>query len=150
MEITEVKVRLRKTRGRWCWDFLAATHIQQWWLRNHRKFRIYKNIYQLMDEYAVEGGFTGQDSAKYFGIGKACIRELFQFRYGSIRIWKVELSGQHPRMFQFRYGSIRIDIKNKYVGVSNMFQFRYGSIRIFRNIRTLRHPYNVSIPVWFD
>jgi len=69
-DIGEVKVRLRKTRGRWCWDFLAATHIQRWWLRNHRKFRIYKNIYQLMDEYAVEGGFTGQDSAKYFGIGK--------------------------------------------------------------------------------
>ena len=69
-DIGEVKVRLRKTRGRWCWDFLAATHIQRWWLRNHRNFRIYKNIYPLMDEYAVEGGFTGQDSAKYFGIGK--------------------------------------------------------------------------------
>ena len=51
-------------------EFHAAVRIQQWWLRNHRKYRIYKNIYQLMDEYAVEGGFTGQDSAKYFGIGK--------------------------------------------------------------------------------
>ena len=67
--IGEVKVRLRKTRGRWCWNYLAATHIQRWWLRNHRKYRIYKNIYQLMDEYSVEGGFTGQDSAKYLGIG---------------------------------------------------------------------------------
>ena len=51
-------------------EFHAAVRIQEWWLRNHRKFRIYKNIYQLMDEYSVPGGFTGQDSAKYFGFGK--------------------------------------------------------------------------------
>ena len=50
--------------------FHAAVRIQQCWLRKKRKFRIYKNIYQLMDEYSVEGGFTGQDSAKYFGIGR--------------------------------------------------------------------------------
>ena len=50
--------------------FHAIVRIQQWWLRNHRKYRIYKNIYQLMDEYSVEGGFTGQDSAKYLGVGK--------------------------------------------------------------------------------
>ena len=50
--------------------FRAAVRIQEWWLRKKRKFRIYKNLYQLMDEYSVEGGFTGQDSAKYFGIGK--------------------------------------------------------------------------------
>jgi len=68
-DIGEVKVRLRKTRGRWCWNFLAATHIQRWWLRKKRRFRIYKNLYQLMDKYSVEGGFTGQDSAKYLGIG---------------------------------------------------------------------------------
>ena len=50
--------------------FHAAVRIQEWWLRKKRKYRIYKNIYQLMDEYSVEGGFTGQDTAKYFGIGK--------------------------------------------------------------------------------
>ncbi len=50
-------------------EFHAAVRIQYWWLRNHRKHRIYKNIYQLMDEYAVPGGFTGQDSANYFGVG---------------------------------------------------------------------------------
>jgi len=51
--------------------FHAAVCIQEWWLRNHRKYRIYKNIYQLMDKYSVPGGFTGQDSAKYFGIGRS-------------------------------------------------------------------------------
>ena len=50
-------------------EFHAAVRIQYWWLRNHRKHRIYKNIYQLMDKYAVPGGFTGQDSANYFGVG---------------------------------------------------------------------------------
>ena len=50
--------------------FHAAVRIQGWWLRKKRKYRIYKNIYQLMDKYSVEGGFTGQDTAKYFGIGK--------------------------------------------------------------------------------
>ena len=50
--------------------FHAAVRIQGWWLRKKRKFRIYKNLYQLMDEYSVEGGFTGRDSAKYLGIGK--------------------------------------------------------------------------------
>ena len=48
--------------------FHAIVRIQQWWLRKKRKFRIYKNLYQLMDEYSVEG--VGQDSAKYLGIGK--------------------------------------------------------------------------------
>ena len=38
--------------------FHAAVRIQEWWLRKKRKYRIYKNIYQLMDEYSVEGGFT--------------------------------------------------------------------------------------------
>ena len=66
-DINKVKVRIRKTRGRWCWDFLAATHIQRWWLHKTRKFRIYKNIYQLIDGYSVPGGFT----AKYFGEGKS-------------------------------------------------------------------------------
>ena len=51
-------------------EFHAAVRIQYWWLRNHRKHRIYKNIYQLMDKYAVPGGFTGQDSANYFGVGR--------------------------------------------------------------------------------
>ena len=50
--------------------FHAAVRIQEWWLRKKRKFRIYKNLYQLMDEYSVEGGFTGQDSRKYLGMGK--------------------------------------------------------------------------------
>jgi len=50
--------------------FHAAVRIQEWWLRKKRKFMDYKNIYQLMDEYSVEGGFTGQDTAKYFGAGK--------------------------------------------------------------------------------
>ena len=50
--------------------FHAAVRIQEWWLRNHRRYRIYKTIYQLMDEYSVEGGFTGQDSRKYLGMGK--------------------------------------------------------------------------------
>ena len=45
--------------------FHAAVRIQEWWLRKKRKYRIYKNIYQLMDEYSVE--VTGQDTAKYFG-----------------------------------------------------------------------------------
>ena len=69
-DIGEVKVRIRKRRGKWCWNFLAATHIQRWWLRINRKFHIYKNIYQLMDKYSVPGGFTEQNSAKYLGIGK--------------------------------------------------------------------------------
>ena len=42
--------------------FHAAVRIQEWWLRKKRKFRIYKNLYQLMDEYSVEGGYTRQDS----------------------------------------------------------------------------------------
>ena len=50
--------------------FHAVVRIQQWWLRKKRKFFDYKNVYQLMDEYSVEGGFTGQDSANYFGVGK--------------------------------------------------------------------------------
>ena len=50
--------------------FHAAVRIQGWWLRKKRKFRIYKNLYQLMDEYSVEGGFTGQDSRKYLGVGR--------------------------------------------------------------------------------
>ena len=54
--------------------FLAAVRIQEWWLRKKRKYRIYKNIYQLMDEYSVEGGFTGQDSRKYFGVGKNLLK----------------------------------------------------------------------------
>ena len=43
-DIGEVKVRIRKRRGKWCWNFLAATHIQRWWLRINRKFHIYKNM----------------------------------------------------------------------------------------------------------
>jgi len=54
--------------------FHATVRIQEWWLRNHRKYRIYKNLYQLMDEYSVEGGFTGQDSAKYLGRGKNLLK----------------------------------------------------------------------------
>lgn len=50
--------------------FYAAACIQEWWLRKKRKYRIYKNVYQLMDEYSVKGGFTGQNSEKYFGVGK--------------------------------------------------------------------------------
>jgi hypothetical protein len=50
--------------------FHATVCIQRWWLRKKRKFRIYKNIYQLMDEYSIEGGFTKRDSAKYLGIGR--------------------------------------------------------------------------------
>jgi hypothetical protein len=54
--------------------FHAAVRIQEWWLRKKRKFRIYKNLYQLMDEYSVEGGFTGQDSRKYLGMGKNLLK----------------------------------------------------------------------------
>ena len=51
-------------------EFHAAVRIQYWWLCKHRKHRIYKNIYQLIDKHSVPGGFTGQDSAHYLGVGK--------------------------------------------------------------------------------
>lgn len=60
-DIGEIKVRMRKTRGRWCWDFLAAVHIQRWWLRKKRTFRIYKDMYQLID------GICGGNSREYVG-----------------------------------------------------------------------------------
>ncbi len=60
-DIGEIKVRIRKRRGRWCWNYLAAVHIQRWWLRKKRTFRIYKDMYQLID------GICGGNSREYVG-----------------------------------------------------------------------------------
>jgi len=60
-DIGGIGVRIRKTRGRWCWNYLAAVHIQQWWLRKKRTFRVYKDMYQLID------GICGGNSREYVG-----------------------------------------------------------------------------------
>lgn len=60
-DIGGIGVRIRKRRGRWCWNYLAAVHIQRWWLRKKRTFRIYKDMYQLID------GICGGNSREYVG-----------------------------------------------------------------------------------
>ena len=67
--LSTAKMKREMRYGR---NFQAAVRIQEWWLRKKRTFPAgtYKNLYQLIDKYSVPGGFTGQDSAKYFGMRK--------------------------------------------------------------------------------
>ena len=64
-----VNTHMRKTRGRWCWSFLAATQIQQWWLRmKHAQFCVVLNICQQIDR-TMRSSHPNFDSAKIFGVG---------------------------------------------------------------------------------